>query len=550
MRVSRFLPVLVAGAVFTATAAPASAATPGVGTTVGSLEVLSLDVGELLELDLLTDFAAANTDPDVDDAGAAAALKALVVDALVLPEPVELGVLDVSSDGEEKTATNEESAIPDTLAAVLAGDLLPASLVASLTEPGAMSTTTAGITELDILGGIAGIDATQLGIAANSLVEQADGSRRLVIDKLTVLELGDLLEGVGIPLDLLPLDLVLGLIDSLGLTDQLGAVLDGLGVPLDLTALDPVAILDAIEGLLVLEEGLASAGTDEGLVCEAVDGFLGDLPTLPTLPGGVLPGDLGTEEVCTAVDDILAALPIGTDVLDTVLALLADTALLELNALDVAIVTKATDSLETSAAEITATLGGINAAGLEIPEVDVAQAIATATAQLDDVLALIDPVLDDLGLLDIGLLEQDAGVTEEDDAIVSEASFTGLRVDVAGLTDDVLNGVLAGLTDIPGEPELGELPIGELLGDDVLAPITGLLGQTDALSALSDGLSLRVASLGQTSTFTEVLNNTATPTPAAPQLPQTGSNDALMLALAAIAAGGALGIRRVVRIKE
>ena len=163
---------------------------------------------------------------------------------------------------------------------------------------------------------------------------------------------------------------------------------------------------------------------------------------------------------------------------------------------------------------------------------------------------LIDPVLDDLGLLDIGLLEQDAGVTEEDDAIVSEASFTGLRVDVAGLTDDVLNGVLAGLTDIPGEPELGELPIGELLGDDVLAPITGLLGQTDALSALSDGLSLRVASLGQTSTFTEVLNNTATPTPAAPQLPQTGSNDALMLALAAIAAGGALGIRRVVRIKE
>ena len=107
MRVSRFLPVLVAGAVFTATAAPASAATPGVGTTVGSLEVLSLDVGELLELDLLTDFAAANTDPDVDDAGAAAALKALVVDALVLPEPVELGVLDVASDGEEKTASNE-----------------------------------------------------------------------------------------------------------------------------------------------------------------------------------------------------------------------------------------------------------------------------------------------------------------------------------------------------------------------------------------------------------------------------------------------------------
>lgn len=550
MRVSRFLPVLVAGAVFTATAAPASAATPGVGTTIGSLEVLSLDVGELLELDLLTDFAGANTDPEVNDAGAAAALKALVVDALVLPEPVELGVLNVTSTGEEKTASNDAADLPAELAAVLTGSVLPASLLAALTDPGAMSTTDAGITNLDILGGIAGIDATQLGIAANSLTEQADGSRRLVIDNLTVLELGDLLEGLGIPLELLPLDLVLGLIDSLGLTDQLGALLDGLGVPLDLTALDPVAILDAIEGLLVLEEGLASAGDDVDLVCDAVDGFLGELPTLPTLPGDILPGDLGTEAVCTAVDDVLATLPIGTDVLDTVLALLADTALLELNALDVSIVTKATDSLETSVAEITATLGGINAAGLEIPEVDVAQAIATAMAQLDDVLALIDPVLDDLGLLDIGLLEQDAGVTEEDDAIVSEASFTGLRVDVAGLTDDVLNGVLGNLIDLPAEPELGDLPIGDLLGDDVLAPITGLLGQTDALSALSDGLSLRVASLGQQSTFTEVLNNTATPTPAAPQLPQTGSNDALMLALAALAAGGALGIRRMVRIEE
>lgn len=550
MRVSRFLPVLVAGAVFTATAAPASAATPGVGTTVGSLEVLSLDVGELLELDLLTDFAAANTDPDVDDAGAAAALKALVVDALTLPEPVELGVLDVSSDGEEKTASNDETALPAELAAVLSGDLLPASLLAALTDPGAMSTTAAGITDLDILGGIAGIETTQLGIAANSLTEQADGSRRLVIDNLTVLELGDLLEGLGIPLDLLPLDLVLGLIDTLGLTDQLGAVLDTLGVPLDLTTLDPVAILDAIEGLLVLEQGLASAGDDAGLVCDAVDGFLGELPTLPGLPGGILPGDIGTDTVCTAVDDILAALPIGTDVLDTVLALLADTALLELNALDVSIVTAATDSLETSVAEITATLGGINAAGLEIPEVDLAQAIATATAQLDDLLALIDPVLDDLGLLDIGLLEQDASVSEDDDAIVSKASFTGLRVDVAGLTDDVLTGVLGNLTAVPVEPELGDLPIGDLLGDDVLAPITGLLGQTDALSALSDGLSLRVASLGQTSTFTEVLNNTATPTPAAPELPQTGSNDTLMFALAAILAGGALGIRRMVRVEE
>lgn len=521
MRVSRYLPVLVAGAVFTATAAPAAAATPGVGTTVGSLEVLSLDVGELLDLGVLSDFAAANTDPDVNDPGAAAALKALVADApLVLPEPVEVGVLDVASSGEEKTASNEAADLPAELAAVLTGSVLPASLLAALTDPGATSTTDAGITDLSILGGIAGLDTTELGISANSLTEQADGARRLVIDNLTVLELGDLLAGLGIPLDLLPLDVVLDLIESLGLTDQLAALLATLDLPVDLTTLLDLENLSA-ESLQGLIDGLTEI--DAGELCV-------DVPLVVDL----------CEELAPVLEDVTdLLLPLA----ETALGLLADTALLELNALDVSMVTKATDSLDSSVAEITATLGGINVAGLEIPEVDVAQAIADAKAQLDDLLALIDPVLDDLGLLDIGLLEQDAGVTEDGEAITSQASFTGLRVDVAGLTDELLGGVLAGL---PVEDS-----VGALLGDLPLAPVTGLLGDSGALSALSDGLSLRVASLGQTSTFAEVLSNTATPAaPEAPELPQTGSNDALMLALAAIAAGGALGIRRVVRTRD
>ncbi len=532
MRVSRFLPVLVAGAVFTATAAPAAAATPGVGTTLGTLEVLNLDVGELLELDLLTDFAAANTDTDVDDAGAAAALKALVVDALVLPEPVEVGVLDVASDGEEKTASNDAADLPAELAAVLSGSVLPASLLAALTDPGATSTTAAGITDLDILGGIAGIDTTELGISANSLTEQADGARRLVIDNLTVLELGDLLAGLGIPLEVLPIDTLLGLVAELGLTDQLAALLGELDLPVDLTALLGDGPL-TLDGLSELIGGLEDV--DSGELCT-------DLPIT------LLPVDFceTLDPVTDVVDDLLAP------ILGEVLSLLEGTALLELNALDVAIVTKATDSLDTSVAEITATLGGITVAGLDIPEVDVAQAIADAKAQLDDLLTLIDSdLLDDLGLLDIGVLEQEAGVAEDGDAIVSTASFTGLRVDVAGLTDEVLAGVLGNLGVVDGLLPVGSVGEALELPGIPANPITDLIGQTGAVSALSDGLSLRVASLGQQSTFTEVLNNTATPAaPAAPQLPQTGSNDALMLALAAIAAGGALGIRRVVRVKE
>ena len=136
---------------------------------------------------------------------------------------------------------------------------------------------------------------------------------------------------------------------------------------------------------------------------------------------------------------------------------------------------------------------------------------------------------------------------------MSTAEFTGLSLSLtSSLTQPILDQVTAGLPDLGSDLPIGQTPIGDLLAELPTNPVTELLDVDglDAVSALSDGMSLRVASLGQTSTFTEVLNNTATPTPAAPELPQTGSNDTLMFALAAILAGGALGIRRMVRVAE
>lgn len=523
MRLSRFLPALVVGAVFTATVAPASAATPGVGTTTGLLSVVDLDVGDLLELDLLQDFAGANTDADVSEAAAAAAINALTVAAPALGVEDQVGLLDVKSTGEEDTASSGDVPLANP---VLGGALLPAALSALLDAEGAVAGITAGVADLDVLGGLAGLQNTQLGIGANALTEEANGSRRLVIDNLAILDLGDLLAGLGIPLDALDVDTLLGLVGSLGLLDVLAPLLDALNLPIDLAGILDTENL-TVDGLTDLVDSLT--GVVDGELCT-------DLPLLAP--------------VCDALD----GLPVDTDVLDvltpvvdTVLGLLDGTALLELHALDVGIVTKATDSLDTSLADVTATLGGISVLGVELPEVDVLSAIEQLTTTVDALLTQIDPLLGGLDLFDIGLLEETSGVSENDDAIVSEATFTGLRLDVAGLSDDVLGGVLAGLP----------LPIdsvGGLLGDLPIAPITGLIGDGEGspLSALSDGLSLRVASLGQTSTFTEVLSNTATPTPAAPaapELPSTGSNDALMMLIAAVAAAGALGIRRTVRTK-
>ncbi|WP_436792538.1 hypothetical protein [Actinospongicola halichondriae] len=506
---------------FTAAAAPASAETPGVGSTVGSLSVVDLDVGDLLALDVLQDFAGANTDTDVSEAAAAAALDALTVAAPALGVEDSIGLLDVRSTGDEDTASSGDVPVSNP---VLGGALLPAALSALLDADGAVAGITAGVADLDVLGGIAGLDNTQLGMDASALTQQADGSRRLVIDNLAILELGDLLAGLGIPLDALSPDTLLGLVGTLGLLDQLAPLLDALDLPVDLLDLESLTV----EGLTDVVDGLLAV--DDGAVCV-------ELP----LPIG--------NPLC----DVLDGLPVDTDllldlltpVLDTVLGLLDGTALLELQALDVGMVTKATDSLDSSLADVTATLGGISVLGLPLPEVDVLAAVEQVTSAVDGLLAQIDPALGGLDLIDLGILEETSGVSEAGEAIVSEATFTGLRLDVTGLTDEALGGVLAGLP----------LPIdsvgGILGGDSLLAPVTELLGDTGGLSALSDGLSLKVASLGQTSTFTEVLSNTATPaTPAAPDLPRTGSNDALMMVFAAIAAGGALGIRRMVRTED
>lgn len=526
MRLSRFLPALVVGAVFTATVAPASAATPGVGTTTGVLSVVDLDVGDLLELDLLQDFAGANTDTDVTDAAAAATLSALRVAAPALGVEDTIGLLEVESTGDEDTASSGDVPVANP---VLGGALLPAALSALLDADGAVSGITAGIADLDILGGLAGLDNTQLGIGANALTEEANGSRRLVIDNLAVLDLGDLLAGLGIPLELLDVDTLLGLVGSLGLLDALLPLLDALDLPVDL--------VDLIDGDVLTVDGLTDLLVNDLL--GSVDSDLCDAIPLP-LPG----------EICEPLDEL--PIPQVDDiidpVLDAVLGLLDGTALLELQALDVGIVTKATDSLDTSVAEVTASLGGISVLGLALPEVDVLAAIEQLTTMVDDLLTTIDPAnLAGLDLLDIALLEQSSDVAEADDAIVSQATFTGLRLDVAGLSDDVLSAVALPL---PVDSVGGVLGI---LDDLPLAPITGLIGDGEGspVSALSDGLSLRVASLGQSSTFTEVLSTTATPAapaaPAAPELPNTGSNDALMILVAAVAAAGALGIRRMVR---
>lgn len=612
MRKSRLVPVVAAAALVAATTAPAQAqsepAVTGVGTTTGALTLLGLDAGELVTLDLLTDAGSANIDEATGPRSAAAQIAALALDTAAT-DPVSVPLVSVSSTGEEQTA-GEEVALPAN--PLVSGATLPLSLSALVDDAGARSALAAGVTDLDVLGGVLSLAGSDLDLGSSAAPGDAAGTRGVDVGALTVLDLEALLELLGIPLADLPLDTLLGLLDGLGLLEQLEAVLGPLGLDLDgLSAAQISALLDTtVDGIVaeldtvVVDVGdvVADLGTTAGPLCEVtdtvtdvvdgVDGIGGVVDgiggTVDGVVGGLGESTVSAAAVCTApvdatqaVRDLTAQLEVlldqVQDLLDEVLALLeapldllSGVALLSLDGLDVSVVTKATDDVATSVADVTGTLGTVQVG--ELPVLG-ALDLAAPTAELDGLLAqaegLIGGILGDIApslsdLVQIQSMQETSSVQATDaGGVLSEASFTGLDVQVLPILGEltaVLDGlagvesvgdVLGGLgLDIPtsGVPEVAAL-------DTLLTPVTQGQSLLGALAALEDGLGLQVATLSQRSTFTPTAAAApvapgapaAPAAPSGPTLPRTGSDDGLLLALAGFAVLAALGGRQLVR---
>lgn len=609
MRKSRLVPVAAAAALLVASTSPVQAQTEpevtGVGTTTGALTLLGLDAGGLLTLDLLTDGGSADLGQDVGNA--VAQIAAMVLESELAGISRELPLLKAESTGAADTKSQAVTSIDNQ---VLSGALAPLDLSALVGEDGAVSTVTAGLGQLDVLSGILSLDGAAIDLGNEALLGDAAASRGVDVDALTVLDLEALLAALGIPLSALPLDSLLGLLDGLGLLDQLQPLL----APLGLTApsdLDVGSILDAVDGLL------DQAGSLLGQV-DTLTTQIGSLESVAgTLTGGttqactdvvqpvigLLPG-LGTvTEICTtvtsALDDVTgqigsleATLATVRQQLDPLLAslralltgdggvleLLSGQALLSLDGLDVEVVTKATDDVATSVAEVTGTLGTLTVG--ELPALGALDLTAT-TDQLNGVLAqaegliggILDGVLGDLvpgvdlsDLIQIQSMQETTSVeATEAGGVLSQASFTGLDVQVLPVLGEV-TALLGGLGDLQSVGDvLGDLgvPIPDSGAADVLAlnsllaPVTDGLPLLGGLAALEDGLGLKVATLSQQSTFTPFAASApvgpgapgAAGAPAAPSptLPRTGSDDSLLLALAAAAVLAALGGRQLVR---
>lgn len=617
MRLSRLVPVLATGALLVASTSPVHAQSDpveGVGTTTGELTLLGLDAGDLLTLDLLTDAGSANVDEASGPRRAAAQIAALAVESAATGVSQVLPLLQVESTGEPAQDSQGVTPIQNP---ILSGAIAPLELSALVDEGGATSLLSAGLADLDVLSGVLSLAGSSVDLGSTALAGDAAGSRGVAVDALTVLDLEALLELLGIPLADLSLDTLLGLLDGLGLLGQLEAVLGPLGVDIDGlslaqvttvldttldTALDTVDDLlvgvDALEGVLTdLTSGIAQPVCDlTQPVLDLLGGLLGgDTGSSTSICSGVVTDVQGTISTVTAqlgtlTDQLEALLDQVLAVLDAPLDLLSGQALLSLDGLDVSVLTKATDDVATSSADVTGNLGALQVG--ELPALG-ALDLTAPTDQLNGLLAqaetLIGDVLAPIGggvLSDLVSIRpmQEATSVEPTDAggVVSTASFTGLDVQVLpeigevlalleGLVGDPtsITGIIAGLPlDAAGvSSQALELPVS---GAPAAVELNGLLatvtGGLPLLAVLEDGLGLQVATLSQRSTFTPVAASApiapgtpgtpgapdapaspAGPAAPSPTLPRTGSDDTLLLALAGAAVLAALGGRQLVR---
>lgn len=558
MRLSRLAPVAVAGVLLAASMAPAHAQTAeevvGSGTTTGSLTVLGARAGNLLALDLLTDSGLANTDEAVGAPSALASIAALAVDSPAAGISQTVPVLTVESTGERQEAGSEAQSIDNPVAS---GTIVPMALSAVVGDNGAISGLSAGVTDLDVLSGILHVASTDLGLDSEALNAQADGLHGLRLDTVTALDLDALLAGLGIPLADLPLDTVLALVDSLGLLPELATALADLGVtgvdPANVTTDSLLATADELGTEVAMLSDLGEQLTVDETTCDVTEPAVGLLGELTGQDAATLCDDV-TKTVNDATSQVLALTDQLGALLSTPVGLLANQALLTLDGLDVSVVTRATDSVDTSAADITAALGGISVGGLGLDGFDLGASAEQIGATIDQVegtlggvLGQIDPRL--ANLIDISALESDTSVVEDAGAVIASANFTGLRVDVLPDAAELLSIVdgLAGVQSVgdqltalglavPAAPA-GITELNSLLGG---VPTTGL-ATDDAVAVLSEGLTIEVASLSQQSSFAAA----AAPGAPVPTLPTTGSNDGIILLLGAGAVVAALGFRRL-----
>lgn len=561
----------------TATAGTSS----GVGSSKASTTILSLQLGKtgsLLNLRLLGDDALSTIDSAVASPHAfnqfvplsltSDAIPALNTLTAALPKfetrdpggqrKVSGSALDLANPG--GTLGAAASALPAAVPTGLLGGKVGIAELSSLLENSvATSTLDTQLADLKVLFGALGVKSIDNTLGAKAAAPQADGTRTVKIDAITVLNLGELLKGLGIDLNKLPVKTVSDLVKSLKLP---------VALPTGETSLaDAIATIDKAIADVKSAVAASPAGNDQTLktvvtkvpsVESIVVGLPAELPVskLIEVPANELLGK--TVEV--TLETLQATL---TNLLNTALGLVGNTPLLTFDGAEVTARTKATDSVATSEADVIAKLGGVRVLGVGLPGVDLAgvgETVSGITGTLGSVLSIVDPSLKDLVGVDV--LKKSTSVNTSGGYVRSAASFDVLKVSItppAAIAD-----LAKSLTGSSSASSLGMLSGAGVANPASVLPVhgasmtslAGALNLPAGVGALLEGLTLRVGSVQSNSDHIVAASSSApavvTPaqsTPVPPPgetLPRTGSESTQMAVLAIGLAALALALRRFV----
>ena len=547
----------------------AAAETAGVGTGTVSATVLSVEVGEagnILSVRVLGDDGSSTTDPSNGAPSSSTNLRPLTISSQTVP------ALNFASPGVSTSSTGAEDS--ESVSPALPADVptvsgsLAATLSSIVDSAGARSGLDATLTNVGVAGGLLSIPSGGAGLDTNAASTSASASRLISIPSIEVLNLGAVLEALGLPLEALDLSTLFGLLDTLG-------------IPLgDIT--DPSAVIEEVNGAVDYLQTLPAGTELTPDICGTVDGLLGELGGLTGTVGindevedvvNTVEEGTGTvidtvPDTGTPVDDVLGslsaqALPVscdailGTvnqliddlqdivgDLLGSALSLLDDTALLSVSGIEVGLVASATNAVETSVADVTGTVGEVKVGNLAVPGVSgldltsatdvLAGAADTITAAVGSVLSLVNADL--ANLVDVDVLDIQELVTTEGAYTKATASVTALRATLnpAGLLGAAaidLNGTVGAALD-----EIGRTA-------PVLSPVmTQLEAALGGLDVLTAPTTITVGQLTSASTFRALAAGESTPVGS--DLPRTGTNAAVPAMAAVLLAGVALGIRR------
>ena len=555
------------------TAGGATAAT-GRGTAAASITLLDVKLGSVQQLKVLTDLGQGTLDAArFNFAGPQAFGQLTAVDAtgainLVLPNPPMRA--DAPGTSNATLASQPVSFPPSTLnvastglpvgAGMLAtGSINPLKVEAFMDAAGARSAVGTDVPSLDVLSGLISVENVKVGaLTANATPASSRAeSGVLSVGDVSVLNLGSLLNGLGLPVNALSLDAATGLLDSLGLTVPVaGNNLSGAGVS---------GILTQVFSLSNTISAVQGATTCDALQALGFDTLLGT--TLNSLLGPIT----GTVSACdtngleATKSDVLGDLQ-GTlsglnadDVLNGLLSTLSGAALLQISDIEISALAHATDTLAGSSATTSAKLGVVKVGGIDLGVLDLNATVAQIADLVGQIESTLDTVTGTLGLgnlIDVAIMERTASTKTEGVYNVADAGINVLRVSInppavlsdalgtVGALTNPLSGIMGAVGSTLSTAGLDEAnALGSAFG------LTSLLSQptTMVLGAIRAQGDYTTAAVGTVGTVGAPGTIGPIPTPGG-ELPRTGSsNGAWMAALAALSLAGAFGITRSLR---